>query len=502
MNTINTHNRWLIVVAVMSATLMQVLDTTIVNVALPHMQGSLSAAPDQISWVLTSYLVASAIMMPLTGYFSDKLGGKTYLLLCICGFTLTSILCGMANSLFTIVLFRILQGICGAALVPLSQAILIDIYPIKELGKAMAIWGGGIMIGPVLGPTIGGYLTDIASWRWTFYINVPVGIMAILLAWKAVPETVKKARNFDWTGFLLLACATGTIQYLFDRGNQDDWFSSHNIQFAAVIATLSFIGFIIYALRKREKAVIDVSVFKDRNFTIASLILFPLGIGIYGFLIIQPLMLENLLNYPVFTAGLIMAPRAISVIISMIIMGKISHRVDCRWLVALGITLGAIGAYTCTFYTMDINEMWLILPPMIQGFGMGTVFVATSTITFATLPKKLRVEGSGINNLLRTISSSIGIAITLTIFTRHTQIAWNQLVKFVHPYNSALIDYLHKASLHIKDPLALPLVANELAKQAQMLSIINVFAFIMWSFLIMLPLVFLFKGNTTTFTKN
>lgn len=492
-NSTSQNNRFLIVIAIMSATLMQVLDTTIVNVALPHMQGSFGASPDQISWTLTTYMVSSAIIMPLTGYFSDFFGRKNYLLGCIIGFTLSSTLCGAANSLSTMILFRLLQGIFGAALVPLSQAILVDIYPPKELGKAMAIWGTGVMVGPVLGPTLGGYLTEIASWRWTFYINVPVGIFAAILAWRALPATLKKSRSFDWIGFIMLGVAIGATQYLLDRGNQEDWFNAFSIKFSALLAFLGYVSFIIYNYFNRSQPVFDFRVLKDRNFTIACIMILILGVGLYGSMVILPLLLENLLNYPVFTTGLIMTPRAIAVMLSMIIMGKISDRLNPRFLIVAGILLSSLGVYFCTFYSLDLNKFWLIWPMMIQGFGLGMIFVPISAMAFATLPQKLRVEGAGVNSLLRTIGGSIGIAITLTIFTRQTQMAWNQLAGFIQPYNPALMQYLKHLSLSLTNPLTPSILGSQLAIQAQMLAFVNVFAFIMWSFIILLPLVMLLK---------
>lgn len=492
---LSQNNRLLIVIAVMSATLIQVLDTTIVNVALPHMQGSLGASSDQISWTLTSYMVASAIFMPLTGFFSDRVGRKNFLIWCICGFTLTSALCGAAQTLSEIIFFRLLQGVFGAALVPLSQAILVDIYPPEELGKAMAIWGTGVMVGPVLGPTLGGYLTDIASWRWTFYINVPVGIMAAILAWRVVPDTLKKLRTFDWLGFILIAIAIGALQYFLDRGNQDDWLNSLGLQFALLIAIFSFICFIIYYYFNRDHIVFDIRVFKDRNFTLATIMLIVLGVGIYGSMVIQPLLLENLLNYPVSLTGLMMTPRAFCVMLTMIIAGKITNKFDQRILIILGIILSAIGTYACTYYTIAINKFWLIWPLMIQGLGMGLIFVPLSALAFATLPENLRVEGAGLSSLLRTIGGSIGIAVTMNIFTRHVQIAWNHLAGFVHIYNPALIQYLHTIGIKPNNPIAATIIASELANQAQMLAFISVFVFIMWSFLIILPFVLLLKAQ-------
>jgi DHA2 family multidrug resistance protein len=358
--TLTPAKRWLITIAVMLATLMQVLDTTIVNVALPHMQGSLGATPDQISWTLTVYLVASGVFMPLTGYFSDFFGRKKYLLLCIAGFTLVSAFCGLSQNLSQIVFFRILQGIFGAGLVPLSQAILSDVYPKEEIGKAMAIWGAGIMVGPVLGPTLGGYITEVLDWRWTFYINVPFGIVALLMAWRVVPDTLKKIRRMDWMGLLFLAMAVGSFQYLLDRGNQLDWFNSANIKIAAFFIVFGLIGFLKYSLQNKDKTVFDLRIFKDLNFTIASVLLIIVSVGLYGGMVMQPLILENLFNYPVLTTGLVMAPRGISGMISMMLVSKLIKHVSPRLLIIIGIFFSVIGLYPCTHYSLNIDEWWFI----------------------------------------------------------------------------------------------------------------------------------------------
>ena len=483
----------------MSATLMQVLDTTIVNVALPHMQGALNAAPDQISWTLTSYLISSAIFMPLTGYFSDMLGRKKYLLLCIGGFTIASAFCGAAQSLSEIVLFRLLQGIFGAALVPLSQAIMVDIYELKERGKAMAIWGVGVMAGPVLGPTLGGYLTDILSWRWTFYVNVPIGIIALILAWQVVPDTIKKKRSMDWNSLALISLAIGSLQYFLDRGNQDDWFNAHNIQLAALLCIAGFIGFILRSLnhnmRKSNKSVFDLHVFKDRNFTIASLLLAIIGLGLYGTMVIQPLFLESLLNYPALSAGWVMAPMGIGSMLSMMLVGKIINYIKPRNIIIVGIIFTAIGTYFCTYYSQNIDFWWLIWPTFLRGFGLGMTFVPLAVLAFSTLPNHLKAEATGVYSLIRTLGSSIGIAITLTIFTRHTQIAWNQLGGFINPYNPNLINYLSAIHLKLTTPIAHAILGKVLNEQAQTLSFVNVYAFITWSFLFMLPLAFLIKDQ-------
>jgi len=491
--SLNAAQRWLITIAVMSATLMQVLDTTIVNVALPHMQGSLNAAPDQISWTLTSYLVASGIFMPLTGYLTDRLGRKKYLTYSIAGFTLASVLCGAAHSLTQMVLFRLLQGIFGAGLVPLSQAILTDIYSPEERGKAMAIWAIGVMVGPILGPTLGGYLTDVVNWRWTFYVNVPIGLFALLLAWQVVPETATKKRGMDWFGLSLISIAIGATQYLLDRGNQEDWFNARSIQLSLILALGGLLGFLLHSLKQREHIVFDVRIFKDRNFTIASILLALFGLGLYGSMVIQPLFLEDLLNYPVLIAGLVMAPRGISSLFSNVLVGKLLGHIDPRWLIATGVGLSALGVSVGAHYTTNISTWWFIWPLLIQGFGLGMVFVPLSTMAFLTLSQSARTEAAGIFSLMRTLGSSIGIALTITVLTRHTQIAWNQLGGFIHPYNPALLNYLQPLHLKANDASAALILGNELAKQAQMIAFIDAYKFIEWSFLAMLPLLLLLR---------
>lgn len=481
----------------MTATLMQVLDMTIVNVALPHMQGSLGASSDQISWTLTSYLVASAIFMPLTGYFCDKLGQKNYLLICISGFTLVSALCGASVTLFQIILFRLLQGVFGAALVPLSQSILSEIYLPKDRGKAMAIWGIGVMVGPILGPTLGGYLTEIANWRWTFYINVPVGIFCLLLAWNVVPDTQKKDRRMDWLGLLFISLAIGGLQYCLDRGNQQDWFNANDICISALICFVGLIGFILKSFWQPHLTVFDIRIFKNRNFTLSSILLTVLGVGMYAPIVLQPLMLEGLMNYPVLTTGLLMAPRGISGMIGMIIVGKLVNRIDPRFLITMGILFNAIGIFACTNYSLNINSFWIIWPFLLQGFGLSLIFVPLSTIAFSTLPESQRIDATGLFSLLRTIGSSIGISITITLFSRYSQVAWNSLGGNIQPFNPALQAYLQHLHLHATEPEAAALLGKELVMQSQMISFVNVYGFVTWAFLFMLPMIFILKkpGN-------
>lgn len=485
--------RFLVTLAVMSATLIQVLDTTIVNVALPHMQGALGATPSEVSWILTSYLVASAMIMPLTGYFTDLLGRKNYLLVCIFGFVVSSTLCGAATSLFEMVLFRILQGVFGASLVPLSQAIMTDVFPLEDRGAAMAIWGIGIMAGPVLGPTVGGYLIEMANWRWTFYINLPIGIFSLILAWYIVPDTQKKPRRMDWFALFLILSGIATLQFFLDRGNQEDWFDSTMIRSAAFIGSASLIGFLYYSLKYKSSSVFDLRIFKDRNFTTSSIIMGMFGLGLSSTMMMMPLMLESLFNYSALAAGIVLAPRGISAMMSMIIVGKMINRFNPKLLITFGILLSIIGTWIGTSYNLSVNSFWLMWPLIIQGFGMGFVFVPLSMIAFSTLPQAQRAEAAGIFSLLRTMGSSVGISFIATLYTRHSQLAWNEVGGMINPFNPYLHHYLNALHLKMTDPLAINVLGLELLRQTQMISFMNVFVFITLSYSAILPFIFLLK---------
>lgn len=485
--------RALVSIGIMAATLMQVLDTTIVNVALPHMEGSLAATHDQISWVLTSYLVSSAILMPLTGYFSERLGRRNYLFISIIGFIIASCLCGAATSLSQIVAFRLLQGVFGAALVPLSQAIMTDIFPKEEHGMAMAIWGMGVMIGPILGPTLGGYLTDVATWRWNFYINIPVGILSLFLLWRYLPDTKKSLRGMNWLGLSLISLLIGATQYLLDRGNQQDWFSSWDIRIAALFIIIGLLGFVFPYLRKSINGVVNLSVFRDRNFSLSCLLIAMFGLGLYGTMVMLPIMLEDLLNYPVLTTGINMAPRGVSSMIAMLFVGKMMRKIDARLIIAMGIVISCLGTAIDLSYSLNISSGWISWPMFLQGFGMGMIFTPLSVIAFSTLTTTFRTEAAGMYSLLRTIGSSIGISIVSTLYSRQSQTAWNQIGSSIQPYNPALETYLDNHQLTLDNPVAAQVLGQELAQQAGMVAMLDVFTFICWSFAIMLVMLILLK---------
>lgn len=491
-------NRVLTGTAVMAATIMQVLDTTIINVALPNMMGQLDATPDNISWVLTSYLIASAIIMPLTGFITDRIGQKRFLLISIAGFVVSSALCGTAVSLAEMVLFRFMQGVFGAALVPLSQSIMLQIFPGEQRGKAMAIWAMGVMVAPILGPTLGGWLTDVISWRWTFYINLPVGIISFILALRYVHDTPTRARRMDWMGFASLALGIGALQLVLDRGNQDDWFSSQALVFAAIAGTLSFIFFIVYTLTGKHHPLFDLRVFKDRNFLVASLIMTTIGIGFFGGMVLQSLYLQNFLGYPTFEAGLYMAPRGVASFFVMMFVGKFSGRIQPRYFILVGIFCSIAGNYLMTRFSSDITANDLILPMVLQGMGMGLVFVPISTLAFTTLPKATAAEAAGIYSLIRAVGSALGISILATYFSRDTQQNWSLLRGEVTQYSEPLRNYLAPLHLGTQDAQGIAMAARAVLHQAQNIAYMDSFWFATLNFVLMLPLLLLVRTGKGT----
>jgi DHA2 family multidrug resistance protein len=484
--------RWLIGAAVMLTTIMVILDMTIVNVSLPHMMGALGATSDQITWVLTTYIVVNAIFIPMTGFFAALVGRKRLMLISISGFVVSSALCGQAHSLTEMVVFRALQGAFGAAVIPLSQAILIDAFPAKERGKAMALWGIGVMLGPVLGPTLGGFITQHLTWRWVFYINVPVGLINILMVTRFLRDSDRHRVNADWWGALLMAVGIGALQLVLDRGNQDDWFVSNLILALSIISALSLIFFIRRSWG-RDDSVAQIQLLKDGNLRAACGMMALFGLGLFGTIILQPIMLEQLLNYPAETTGLVMAPRGIGSALSMFLVSRLIGRVDARRIIFLGLFLSALGSYFMTWYNLIIDPAWIIWPSVLQGLGMGMIFVPLSTLAYETLPRAAIDHAAALFNLFRTIGSSVGISIAGTLLSRETQINWNRLGGHINPYNPALQHWLHGHGLAMSDPLTPKLLANDLSHQAMMVAFVDTFWFITLSMLAIAPLVLLLR---------
>ncbi|CAH2599597.1 DHA2 family efflux MFS transporter permease subunit [Rhodovastum atsumiense] len=431
-------HRGLITACTMVATLMQALDSTIANVALPYMQGSLAATSDQITWVLTSYVIAAAIMTAPVGWLAARFGRKNLFIICLAGFTLASMLCGAAQSLGQMVLFRLLQGVFGAALVPLSQSTMLDIYPAERRAAAMALWGMGVMVGPILGPTLGGYLTEYYNWRWVFYVNLPFGLIAIAGLVLFMPkDRVNAEMRFDWTGFAVLALGIGAFQLMLDRGQDQDWFGSPEIITEAVLAGLGLYLFVTHMLTA-EKPFLPPRVFRDRNFIAALVMMFAIGLVLLASSALLAPYLQKLADYPVEQAGLVMAPRGIGTMAAMMIAGRIGARVDQRKLMGLGLLLLSWSLYDMSLWTPDIAQSRLILTIVIQGFAMGIIFNPLSVLAFATLAPALRGDGAALLSLFRNIGMAVGVSVTSFSLAQLTQVSHADLAAHITPFNRVL----------------------------------------------------------------
>jgi len=429
---------YIVVMCSMAGTLMQALDTTIANVALPYMQGSLSASRDQITWVLTSYIVAAAVMTAPVGWLAARFGKKNVLLVSMIGFTVTSMMCGAATSLSEMVLFRLLQGVFGAALAPLSQAVMIDMYPIEKRGQVMAIWGVGVMLGPILGPTLGGYLTDAYSWRWVFYVNAPFGIAASLGLWLVFKDTARNAAlKFDWSGFGFMALGMGALQMMLDRGQTKDWFSSAEILTYAVLTGFGFYLFVVHMFTS-DNTFLPRGLFKDRNYMSAQVVMFLVGAVLLASTALMPPYLQNLGGYSVVQTGLLLGPRGFGTIAAMILVGRIANFSDPRILMTIGNTAVAWSLYQMAHWSPSIAFSSLLTVTVIQGFGLGLVFVPLQLVAFATLPGKFRTDGTAMMNLVRNVGSAIGISVTTTLLSNSMQAIRSNLTSFASPFNRAL----------------------------------------------------------------
>ena len=439
--SISSTQRWAITVSIMLAAMMNTLDTTIANVALPHIQGSVGASQEQITWVLTSYLIAAAVMTPLTSWFAEKFGRKWLYLISIIGFTAASLLCGIATSLTEIVLFRFIQGLSGAALLPLAQAVLLDINPPEKHGQAMSVWGAGAVLGPVLGPVLGGYLTDNWSWRWVFLINLPVGILAFAGVMIFFGEDRhKNPRRFDFAGFGTLALAITCLQLMADRGPTKDWFSSPEIWIYFTLCCLGLWWFIVHTLTT-DRPFFNPEMFADRNFLTCTAIGFLIGLLLYGSMALLPPFMETLLGYPVLTTGLVQMPRGIGMLISMLFIGQLVNRIDVRLLVLVGLSLNAISAWQMAHFNLEMGSWPLVVSAFLQGLGTAMIFVPLSTMAFATLAPQLRTEGAAFYTLMRNIGSAIGISVLEAIHVDAMQAAHSRLVEHLRPDNPLVQAY-------------------------------------------------------------
>ena len=430
--------RAVITISAMAATLMQALDSTIANVALPYMQGSFSTSYEEITWVLTSYVIAAAIMTAPVGWLSARFGQKRVYLVSVIGFTIASMACGIAASLTQMVVYRLIQGVFGAALVPLSQATMMNIFPPEKRGSAMALWGMGVMIGPILGPTLGGYLTALYDWRFVFFVNVPFGIASTVGLWLCLPgEKPQTALRFDWFGFGVLALGIGALQLMLDRGEIKDWFASTEVIVEAILAVGGLYLFLVHMITG-ERPFISVALFRDRNFSAGPVAMFAMGMVLLASSALLAPWLQVLGGYPVEIAGVLLAPRGVGTMLAMMIAGRIADRVDPRILIAIGVGLMWWSLDRLGSWTPAVSETTLFVNTVIQGFGMGFVFIPLTVVAFATLPGKLRYEGTALFSLLRNIGSAIGISVFETLLSNGERAEHAALTPFASPLNRAL----------------------------------------------------------------
>ena len=485
--------RIIVTIGVMMAVLLQVLDTTIANVALPHMQASLSATQESINWVLTSYIVASAIALPISGWAADRVGRKRLLLISVVGFTATSVMCAAATSLTEMVIFRALQGVSGAFIVPLAQATLFDINPREKHGQAMALFGGGVMIGPILGPVLGGWLTDNYNWRWVFLVNLPVGILCVLLMARYMPKTDTHRRKFDLFGFALLALALGGLQMFLDRGEQKDWFESWEIIVEAGLAIAAAWMFVVHIVTAKHP-LFDRSMFADRNFSTGLLFMAVTGVLLLAGLALLPPLLQNLYGYSVLQSGFLTAPRGVGTLISMLLAGRLVGRVDSRLLVGIGVALMGVSLWMMTGFALEQPSRPVIMSGVVQGLGLGLIFVPLQSLAFETLAPQMRTTAASLLNLSRNIGGSVGISIVSAQLVRMTQVAHADLAtqvtqQTIPTSSSEMLQTIGPAV----GPPALAFINAEVTRQALFIAYLDDFKLMMLVTFAVLPLLLLMK---------
>jgi len=475
----------------MGATIMQALDTTIANIALPSMQGSLSASLDQISWVLTSYIVASAIMTAPIGWLADRFGRKKLFVVCVAGFTFASLLCALSQNISQIVMFRLMQGAFGAALVPLSQAVLLDAYPTEQRGQAMAIWGIGVMLGPIMGPTLGGLLTEYYSWHWVFLVNLPVGAITIFGLLIFMDETDPREHlRFDWFGFVALAIGIGSLQLMLDRGEHLGWFESPEIVAEAIVSVVGFYYFFAHSLTTDEPFV-RFALFKDRNFIGGCIFMAVIGFVLFSTMALVVPYMQNVMGYPILTSGWMLGARGCGTLLIMVFMGRLLRMVEARWLVLIGLTITTVTVGQMIGFTEETSQRTIITVTLVQGIGLGMVFVPLSTVAFATLPAHLRTDGTAILTLVRNIGSSIGISVMISSLTSTTSLMHARLVESLTPFHDALKMPDVTGVLDLGTDMGRMLLDRLVTQQAAVIAFANDFKLLMWLVILTIPLVFI-----------
>jgi len=492
---------WIVAFSVMFGTFMEVLDTTVVNVSLPHIAGTLSATVDEATWALTSYLVANAIILPITGWLATQLGRKRLLMLSVSGFTVASFLCGLAPSLPMLVVFRIIQGAAGGCLQPLSQSVLLEASPPQDRGKAMAFWGLGIVVAPILGPVLGGWITDSYSWRWVFYINIPVGIVSLTMTKLFIfdpPYLRRQARGIDFWGIGMLAVGIGALQIVLDKGQQEDWFESNWISALAVISAISLVAFIIHELTAANP-VVDLTVFRMRSYATGVLLMTILGFVLYGSTVLLPIWLQTLQGYPSLQAGIAMAPRGLGSFFLMPLVGLMIPKVDPRRLLAVGLSVVALTLIQFSRLNLEAGYWDFFWPQLFQGCGLALIFVPLTTVTMSPIHREKIGNASSLFNLMRNIGGSFGIAVTTTLLARGEQYHFNALGSHVTSYDPTTRQKLEELTRifgsipRLSELKGLAAIQGMVMQQASLLSFIEVFRLLAFLFLLMLPLLLIMK---------
>lgn len=497
-------NPWIVAISVMFATFMEVLDTTVVNVSLPHIAGSLSASIDEATWALTSYLVANAIILPMTGWLASFVGRKRLLIWSVTGFTTASFLCGAAPNLALLILFRIVQGATGGALQPLSQAVLLEAFPQHERGKAMAFWALGIVVAPILGPVLGGWLTDTYSWRWVFYINLPIGIASIVMTRLFIfdpPYLRNGSRGIDYWGIGMLVVGIGALQIVLDKGQEDDWFSSRFILTLSILSAAALVALVVHLLRARDP-VVDLRVFKERSYAVGVFMMTIVGFVLYGSMVLLPILLQTVLGYPSMQAGIAMAPRGLGAFCMMPLVGILTGRFDPRKLLALGLTVGGLTLIWLGQLNLQAGYWDIFWPQLTQGVGMSLLFVPLTTVTMAAIPPERMGNATSLFNLMRNIGGSIGIAVTGTMLARHRQSVGAVLGAHVTPYDMATQSTVAQltaafmaagADATTAASRAYAALHGMVQRQAAMISFVTIFRLLGVLFLAVIPLLLIMK---------
>jgi MFS transporter, DHA2 family, multidrug resistance protein len=486
------RHKGLLTLAVMGASIIQILDSTIANVAIPHMQTSLGATVDTITWVLTSYIVASAVAMPITGWLADRVGARRLFLFGVAGFIMTSMLCGIATSLTEMVAFRVLQGISAAFIGPLSQTILLDINPPERAPKAMAMWGMGIMVAPIFGPMIGGWLTESYNWRWVFYINLPIGIPTLAVLWWLLPDKPVNRRKLDVFGFAMLAVGLATLQLMLDRGQQEDWLQSWEIRIELMVVIGALWMFAMHQLTTKTP-MFERALLADRNFATSLNFMIIVGMMMFGIFALLPPMMQNIYGYTVYDTGVLLAPRGVGILLAMFIASRLTGKVDPRAIIFFGFILTATSMWIMTGWSLDMDWHLVVYTGLLQGFGMGFVFIPLNGVAFSTLPMRLRTDGSSLLYLFRSLGGSMGISVMTTMLARNLQTSHSDLAGHVTQDVLPSVDLSAADRLGSLGEAALRIMDLEVNRQAAMIAYLDDFKLMMFLLIAMAPLVLFLK---------